>query len=46
MSKHTLNGRKRKVIMTSGFRTRMSTKGGQNILKKRRVKGRWALISI
>jgi large subunit ribosomal protein L34 len=43
MSKHTLNGRKRKVIKVSGFRARLSTKTGQKILKKRRNKGRWKL---
>jgi large subunit ribosomal protein L34 len=43
MSKHTLNGRRRKVIKTSGFRTRMSTKTGRKILKNRRRKGRWKL---
>jgi large subunit ribosomal protein L34 len=43
MSKHTLNGRRRKVIKTSGFRARMSTKTGRTILKNRRRKGRWKL---
>jgi len=43
MSKHTLNGRRRKVIKTSGFRARMSTKTGRKILKNRRRKGRWKL---
>jgi large subunit ribosomal protein L34 len=43
MSKHTLNGRRRKVIKTSGFRARISTKTGRKILKKRRSKGRWKL---
>jgi large subunit ribosomal protein L34 len=43
MSKHTLNGSRRKVINTSGFRARISTKNGRKILKKRRNKGRWKL---
>jgi large subunit ribosomal protein L34 len=43
MSKHTLNGRKRKAIKTSGFRARLSTKNGKKILKNRRKKGRWSL---
>lgn len=43
MSKHTLNGRKRKVMQVSGFRARIQTKSGRKILKKRRAKGRWKL---
>jgi large subunit ribosomal protein L34 len=43
MSKHTLNGRKRKAIKTSGFRARLATKTGRKILKNRRKKGRWKL---
>lgn len=43
MSKHTLNGRRRKVIKTSGFRARIATKNGRKIIKKRRSKGRWKL---
>ncbi len=43
MSKHTLNGTKRKAIKTSGFRARIKSKSGRNILKKRRNKGRWKL---
>jgi large subunit ribosomal protein L34 len=43
MSKHTLNGSRKKVIKTSGFRARISTKSGRAILKKRRNKGRWRL---
>lgn len=44
MSKHTLNGRKRKAIRVSGFRARLSTKTGRKILQNRRKKGRWNLI--
>ena len=40
MSKNTLNGRRKKVIKTSGFRARLSTKSGTKILKNRRRKGR------
>nr|QOU10753.1 ribosomal protein L34 [Spumella sp. Baekdong012001B8] len=43
MSKHTLNGSRKKVIKISGFRARLSTKNGRRILKKRRSKGRWKL---
>ena len=43
MSKHTLNGRRRKVIKTSGFRARLATKNGRKVLKTRRNKGRWKL---
>nr|AYO28303.1 ribosomal protein L34 [Synura sphagnicola]AYO28315.1 ribosomal protein L34 [Synura sphagnicola] len=43
MTKHTLNGRRRKVIKTSGFRARLATKSGRKILKNRRRKGRWKL---
>jgi large subunit ribosomal protein L34 len=43
MSKHTLNGRRKKVIKTSGFRARLATKNGRKVLKKRRSKGRWKL---
>ena len=43
MSKHTLNGRRKKVIKTSGLRARMATKTGRKVLKNRRRKGRWKL---
>lgn len=43
MSKHTLMGRRRKVIKTSGFRARTATKSGRKILKNRRSRGRWKL---
>lgn len=40
MTKYTLNGTRRKQIKTSGFRARMATKQGRNVIKKRRQKGR------
>ena len=43
MSKHTLNGRRKKVIKTSGFRARLATKSGRKVLKNRRRRGRWKL---
>jgi large subunit ribosomal protein L34 len=43
MTKYTLNGTKRKSIKISGFRSRMKSKSGRIILKKRRRKGRWKL---
>lgn len=43
MSKHTLNGSRKKVIKTSGYRARIFTTSGRTILKKRRSKGRWRL---
>jgi large subunit ribosomal protein L34 len=43
MSKHTLNGRRRKVLNTSGFLARTATKSGRKILKNRRRRGRWKL---
>lgn len=43
MSKHTLNGCRKKVIKTSGYRARIKTKSGLKIFKNRRAKGRWKL---
>ena len=43
MSKHTLNGTRRKVVNISGFRARIATKSGRKVLKNRRRKGRWKL---
>ena len=43
MSKHTLNGSRKKVVKTSGFRARLATKSGRKILKNRRRRGRHKL---
>lgn len=43
MSKHTLNGSRKKVIKTSGYRARIKTKSGLKVFKNRRAKGRWKL---
>lgn len=40
MSKRTLEGTKRKAIKVSGFRARMKTSSGKNIIKSRRKIGR------
>lgn len=38
--KRTLGGTIRKKITKSGYRARIKTKAGRNILKRRRLKGR------
>jgi len=43
MTKHTLNGSKKKAKKTSGFRARNKTKNGKKVLKNRRKKGRWKI---
>ena len=43
MLKSTLNGTKKKAIKTSGFRARLKTKKGQNVLKRRKLKKRWKI---
>ncbi|MCH9054803.1 MULTISPECIES: 50S ribosomal protein L34 [Thermosynechococcaceae] len=40
MTQRTLGGTVRKRKRTSGFRARMRTKSGQNVIKARRRKGR------
>jgi large subunit ribosomal protein L34 len=41
--KRTLEGTKRKRQRVSGFRARMETPGGQEVLNRRRAKGRHAV---
>jgi large subunit ribosomal protein L34 len=43
MTKRTLEGTNKKSIKKSGFRARMKTKNGQNILNARRRKNRKCL---
>lgn len=40
MTKRTLGGTSRKRKRVSGFRARMRTKNGRNVIKARRTKGR------
>jgi large subunit ribosomal protein L34 len=40
MAQRPLGGTKRKAIKVSGFRARMKTQSGRNIIRSRRKKGR------